>query len=501
MAFLERFEHDVFISYSHVDNLGDDAWVERFHEQLEIALARRIGRMGVAKLWRDQRLEGNQLFDETIRNAIERAAVFIGLTSNGYLESDYCRQELKWFHDKAASEPFGLQIGDRSRVYNVLLTPVPPARWPGEYPKVSGYPFYAGDQDEDLGEPTDPSLDKQRYKDQLTALANSLYKTLLAFKESLEHAEPAASTTAPAPQDGPTVFIGDVADSMTSARRRIIVELQRKGVVVEAAVPPPYSAAEHAKRIEALSGKAVLSVHLLDQFAGREIDGDPGASYPQKQVELMRGQGRPQLIWVPKALDVETVEDEGYRAFLGQLETGDRAGAQYDFIRGVAPTLAPQILERLAELQPKPESSAAASPAILLDTHLKDQLYALEIGKLLLEHNIQPYINPQEDDPNKNLETFEARLGQVSSLMIVFGSVSESWVRHRLGVALQLSVVKNLALKSFCVVLVPPEKQKPQADFSLGPVPVRLIDNSGSTVVNRSLLEPLFRSAFGGGAV
>src|SRR6185503_5682099 len=98
MAFISGFEYDVFVSYSHVDNLGRDAWVSQFHEELDFALAKRIGRHGVARIWRDKRLEGNQLFDQTIKQSIEKSAVFLALTSTGYIESDYCQQELKWFH-------------------------------------------------------------------------------------------------------------------------------------------------------------------------------------------------------------------------------------------------------------------------------------------------------------------------------------------------------------------------------------------------------------------
>jgi hypothetical protein len=500
MSFLPEFENDVFISYSHVDNLGEEVWVERFHQQLEVALARRVGRMGLVTIWRDKRLEGNQLFDNAIRTAIKKTAVFVAITSNGYLASDYCRQELGWFHEKAQAEPFGLQVGDRSRIYNVLLTGVPPKRWPPEYGRISGYRFHDGDADDDPGEPTDPDLDRARYKQQLSALAESMFKMLLAFKERMDADAPAPAEPPAMPGDGPAVFVAEVADSLRAVRKRLVAELTRKGVSVHSGVPPPYDAEGHQQRVSELTAQAALSVHLLDHFPGREIDGDAGRSYPQSQVEIVRGRSRPQLIWVPKALEVSTVEDEEYGKFLAQLEHGERAGASYDFVRGTSPTLVPQVLEKLAQ-QTRAATPAGSGSAILLDTHLKDQIYALELGKLLLEYNIQPYINPQEDDPGKNLDTFEARLAQVSSLVIVYGHVTENWVRQRLGVALQLSVIKKLALKSFCVLLVPPEKQDHAVGFSLGPVPVRLIDNSHSTTVSRSVLEPLLVSASLGGAV
>ena len=71
------FEHDVFVSYSHVDNLpereGEKGWVEAFEQQLTVQLLRRVGK-GV-KLWRDAKLKGGDRFDAVIENAVRNSAV------------------------------------------------------------------------------------------------------------------------------------------------------------------------------------------------------------------------------------------------------------------------------------------------------------------------------------------------------------------------------------------------------------------------------------------
>src|SRR5262245_41801885 len=107
MAYLSSFDYDIFISYAHVDNVvprGARGWVERFQEELEIELSRRMGRVGAAKIWWDKDLDGSQIFNETIRQTITQSALFIALTSSGYLKSDYCMKELDWFCEKAEKE-------------------------------------------------------------------------------------------------------------------------------------------------------------------------------------------------------------------------------------------------------------------------------------------------------------------------------------------------------------------------------------------------------------
>jgi TIR domain len=127
MSWLPGFEFDVFISYARIDNSTVDdepeksGWVTRFHQHLYVALSKKVGDLNTVAIWRDaRRVTGNQLFDKTIQDAVQGSALFIALTSTGYLQSVYCRQELHWFFQKAQQEPFGLAVGDEYRIFNVL---------------------------------------------------------------------------------------------------------------------------------------------------------------------------------------------------------------------------------------------------------------------------------------------------------------------------------------------------------------------------------------------
>ena len=62
------FETDVFISYAHIDNLplkeGEKGWVAKFHRALEVRLSQLLGEK--PRIWRDQKLQGNDFFGEEI---------------------------------------------------------------------------------------------------------------------------------------------------------------------------------------------------------------------------------------------------------------------------------------------------------------------------------------------------------------------------------------------------------------------------------------------------
>jgi hypothetical protein len=378
MAYVPKFEYDIFISYAHVDNLTapteTKGWITTFEEFLAIYLSRRVGKLGTVKIWRDPTLDGSQLFDTTIQNRIKGSAIFLAFTSTGYLTSDYCRQELEWFHENATGN-VGVNVGDRMRVLNILLNNIPHKDWPQYFGKTSGYPFFASENEDDLGYPM--SCLEQDFKTRLHKLVEAIYKTLTAIKEEVAPAAPTQTFTK-------TIYLADTADSLVRYRKRLLNDLGNN-VKIVSNVPPPYDAESHqAKVIEAMK-TADLSVHLLDDLPGREIQGEEGKSYPQKQVELGLEHAKSQFIWVPNTLDLEAVEDAAYKNFINELQSGNRGAANYCFIKGAASSISREVTEML-ERRPAPGQNGHSLPsaAALVETHMKDQLHAYQLGQFLI---------------------------------------------------------------------------------------------------------------------
>lgn len=479
MAYLSGFENDIFISYAHIDNLSvgnEKGWVNQFCEHLEVRLWKRFGKKGAVKIWWDPALDGNQLFDKTIQEAVNKSALFVALTSNGYIESDYCRQEINWFCRKARSEPIGLAAGDRYRLFNLLLNNIPFNEWPEEYDRTSGLPFHDAERDDQFGEPSVPG--DKLFQQQLRDLVDALYKTICSIEEQHQSANiRQTETVSDAPTDSFTVFLADTSDSLRSVRRRVQAELEQQGIRVVANIPPPYEAAEHDECAGNIISRAGLSVHLLDNLSGREIEGSSGKTYPQRQAELALERAKAQLIWAPQSLNVASIEDDIYRGFIDQLENGARTESSYCFIRESSTAITREIIGKIDQINSAPEPELALS-ATLVDTHLKDQLHALELSQLLLQKNVQPYINPEEDNPRKNMKIFEERLKQVSRLIIIYGQVGEEWVLERLGAALQIAIVERCPLKACGIYFAPPRKKSADSKFNLGFIPVHLFDDT-----------------------
>ena len=507
MAFVRAFENDIFISYAHVDNLTVDddekGWIDQLNEHLEVGLNKRFGRIGIIKIWRDPSLDGSQLFDKTIQDKINSSALFLALSSPGYFASDYCRQELQWFCKKAREEGAGLVVGDRYRIFNILLSNIPHEDWPEEYGGTSGFTFHDAERQDEFGQPLDPKSNK--FREQLRHLVDGIYKGLKALSDvntSLDMKRKEIGNgvlESENDEDSFTLFFADVPDTLRQTRNRIINDLKNKhsDIHIISDVPPPYEARKHEEKVVEMQRKSHLSIHLLDNLPGREIEGEAGKCYPHKQAELGLQHASSQYIWVPKKLDIHNIEDDFYRNFIDHLENGTRGAANHQFIRGLcSPSSIMQgILEEVEHLKARPKSNSA-SPAsgVLLDTHRKDELYAVELYQYLLKKKIKSFLNPEEDDPQKNMKLLEERLKQVNTLIIVFGQVAKDWVVGRLMAALNLICAKNYQLETCSIYLAPPEKKTDDKQFSQRFLKLHVLDNSNRNKFDPQTLSPLLES-------
>ncbi|HEX8424456.1 MAG TPA: hypothetical protein VF634_13645, partial [Pyrinomonadaceae bacterium] len=145
--------------------------------------------------------------------------------------------------------------------------------------------------------------------------------------------------------------------------------------------------------------------------------------------------------------------------------------AKYNFIRESPASISREILAKIKQLEEVVCVPEGAPSAALLDTHLKDQLHALDLSRFLLERSVMSYINPEEDNPQKNVKLFQEMLKRVSVLVIIYGQVAGEWVHERLVAALQIAVAENCPLK-LCGIYLPPDGANASSrQFNLGDFP------------------------------
>lgn len=497
MAYIKGYEYDIFISYSHLDNQNffnqGEGWIERFCSELNKLISQRIGTPDAVKIWWDNRkLDGGVVFDQSIANGIDKAAILLCLTSSAYLKSDYCKKELNLFYTKAQQEQTGLKVGDRSRIVNVLLNNIAYTKWPAQFSGTTGFPFNDAKNNDDLGDPLD--VNDQQFKNQLKELRNALIKLIDDFPKE-EVRTTVNEVEKEKEEDKFTIYFGDVADSLRTTRKRTVAELEKKGYKIICDVPPPFEADAHEKEVKEKLAGANLAVHLLDQYTGREIDESEGVWYPQKQAELSLQFASSQLIWVPAEIDMATVEEEGYRTFMQELDSGKQLTKNFEYIRGAKSTLTQEISDLAEKLKIQVKQQPVNDKvAVLLDAYSEDQQYAWQLGTSLLENQIQPFVTPQEDDPRDNSNMLGDRISQVNKLIFFYGKVDWTWVQRRINAALKLIINNQYPADEFFIFMMPPHKNPTDISFGQRFLKVNVIDNSDTQQLDKGVLQQFFKS-------
>lgn len=138
---------DIVISFAHLDNLpmsnGHAGWVDRFHALLQQFVSHRLGR--TVEIWRDPKLQGNDVFFDEIADVWANAKLFIAIVSPRFVESEWCIREVRSFVE-AARKSGGVQTGDMSRMVKVLTMPSAQGDLPPELRDTTGYEFFRPDE-------------------------------------------------------------------------------------------------------------------------------------------------------------------------------------------------------------------------------------------------------------------------------------------------------------------------------------------------------------------
>lgn len=480
MAQSSGYDYDIFISYAHNDNYGfgeRPGWVDVFEDWLFNWLNKRRGLTDL-KIWRDkERMHGNTVFDDAIQNALDSSAVFLALTSHNYLKSDYCRKELRRFHEYHDQQRGGLRVSDSSRLFNILLHNIPYQKWPAEYQGTSGFPMNDAESDETPGDFT--STNDIAFEKQMRPIVDAI-ETLI---QKMNPASPVQMENT-SQTDDISIFIADVPDALQDFKERIIAEAQLQKVAVVNDIPPPMDSAGHADALSQSLTRARFSIHLLNQWPGKKIVDRKETTYPREQHEIAFEKSIRQLVWVPSDLDIAAVENDDQRQFLQNCETRPRTLDQYEFVKCLQSDFVSLVRERIDQCRQQSDDPVRHL-SYLIDTHQKDQRYAFKLADLLMEKGAEIDFNHESSDPTVSLVKFEQSVKNVKNLILVCGKVGPAWLIGRIKKAFkiiseQFEFENQSSLEHIWLFLAPRSAGRPDLPAFPPLIHIDILDNSQS---------------------
>jgi hypothetical protein len=424
-------DQHVFISYAHIDNLPLSAqqqgWVTRFHGTLEALLSLRIGRP--AKIWRDDKLQGNDVFAREIVEQFGHTALLVSVLTPRYLESEWCTRELREFC-ALAERSGGLTLDNRSRVFKVLRLPLDPqAALPDTVRGLLGYEFFVIEDGAPIElDPLYGDSFAQAYNRKVSKLAWDAAQLL----KQLEHPAPAA-----APAGAATVYLAETSRDRHEAREQLEAELRMHGhLVLPDRELPLDDAAECARMIGGWLERARLAIHLIGTTAGAVPDGAGAEPIVVLQnrlaAERSRQSGLARMIWLPEGTRAEA---PALQTFLDALHADPQAQRGADLLTGSLEAFTGAVhatLERLAKATPGPADTAEASArprSVYLICVEPDRKATVPLRRYLREHGVEAELPAFEGDAAAVREANRRLLESCDAVVVFYGAGDEAWKR------------------------------------------------------------------------
>jgi hypothetical protein len=429
MSYVPDFENDIFISYTHKDNLplteGQKGWIDVFHHHLKVRLAQLLG--ADPEIWRDPKLQGNDFLTDAIITKLPKVAVLLTVLSPGYIQSEWCLRELHKFYE-ASQETGGVRVDNRSRIFKVVKTHLKREEFPGELQDMNGYEFYR--EEPKTGRKREFYLETGQeidmlYLGKLDDLAHDISELL----KGIRNLRGGFSTSAPGRPDI-TVYLAETTSDLSDDRDRIRRELQQRGYGILPDRPLPLNAEKLNAMVKDFLNRSNLSVHPVGAYYGVVPEGET-RSLVCIQNELAAGRsGDPsfsRLIFMPVGLTAKEGRQEEYVRHI-QYDADALRGAE--LLQTTIEDLKTIILDKvMGRLKPQEKPLCEEGPPrIYLICDQRDFDATESLYDYLFDQGFDVSMPSFEGDEAEVRQAHQNNLLLCDAVIVYYGSASDSWV-------------------------------------------------------------------------
>lgn len=434
-----KFEKDIFISYAHIDDEsmieGDKGWITEFHRSLEIRLAQLLGYKPL--IWRDQKLQGNDVFGDEIVDQFANVALFISILSPRYVKSEWCTKEVFEFQ-KASEKNIGLRYKNKSRIFKLIKTPVSFEDHPEPMKDLLGYEFYKIDSGtgraKEFGRMFGQESERE-YWIKLDDVAHDIVDLLRSIQAS-----EASSTEQKKKKGGNdiSVYLAETSYDLKELREDIKRDLLEHDFRIYPDQQLSLIAPELNDQVNNMLDDSKLSIHLIGNNYGIVPEGtDKSKIVLQNELAAQKSQkeGLKRLIWFPQNIATEDARQE---SFIASLKTNSELQKGAEIFETPLEDLKFAIHDLLKEKE-KPilemDSSGADEfdkiPEIYLICDQKDLEYIAEVEDYLFDQGFNVTLPVFEGDESEVRLDHQENLLNTDAVIIFYGSGNELWMRSK----------------------------------------------------------------------
>jgi len=452
------YQDDVFISYAHLDDVplteDRDGWVSELHRALKVRVAQLLGEQ--AEIWRDPKLNGNDVFSDVIMARLKRAALLVSVLTPRYVQSEWCMREVMEFCAMTAGEG-GLAVGDKARVFKVIKTPVELDHHPEPIRPLLGYAFYKTDPESGRIRELDRVFGPEAQREfwiKLDDLAQDVVTLLKMLSEDTPEPQPTKAR----------VYLAQTTADARSWYDQIRRDLQGHGYQVLPDKELPCEQQELESVVRACLARSRLSVHIIGADFGMVPEGGRKsiiAAQNDLATELNHRADFARLVWIPEGL---SPRDERQAAYWEELRADPRIQQGADLLECPLEDLNTQIhaLLEAPELAESPFVAAACDGALVyLICDAGDFTAASAVADALFESGCSVVMPCFDGSEATVRQDHEEKLRGAQGVIIYHASGNELWL-HRKVRELRRSagLGRSEPLLATAVLIAPPASER-----------------------------------------
>jgi serine/threonine protein kinase len=431
-------QSDVVITYANLDDQplisGRPGWISQLHQNLQVRVAQLSGKQ-VAVVKHSDHSASAETEAEVLKQ-IPNAKTVVSVLSPPFAHSDGCHRIVASFW-KSATDSGQFEVENRSRLLNVIKTPVDAAELPPDlrvlYTGLVPYEFFE----------RDPLSGRLREFDEAFGTAalqrfhERVYDVAYDISQVLKYLGDAAHTGARRTAHPKTIFLAATTSDLEPQRDQLRRELIELGHNVIPKQPLPLVASELVAVVQSCLEKADIAIHFIGEHFGlvpEATDLSMVALQNQVAARFCDNVSLKRLIWIPKGLQPR---DERQTSFVRQLQTDPRTVTGAELIADTLENLKVLLRTRWEREQAerdkppaKPASGGALRVYLICDQQDEAALEPLE--DFFYEQGIEVSLPGFEAEESEVQQIHIQNLRDCDAALVYYGAAGMHWVDFKI---------------------------------------------------------------------
>jgi serine/threonine protein kinase len=429
---------DIVITYANLDDhpviAGREGWVSQLHDNLKVRVAQLSGKQVAVVKQPDASHSAD--VEASVLQYVPQAKTVVSVLSPPFARSSGCHRIVDAFW-KSVQDSGQLEGGNRSRLLNVVKTPVDADEIPPElrslYTGLVPYEFFERDAasgrlrefDEAFGEAA-----IQRFHERVYDVAYDISQVL----KYLGHGPATATKRTANPK---TIFLAATTSDLEQQRDQLRRELVELGHTVLPKQPLPLIASEIIAVVRSCLEQADIAIHFVGEHYGMVPEAtDLSIVALQNQVAAHHcgNSSLRRLIWIPKGL---RPKDERQATFLRQLETEPRSVTGAELIADTLENLKVLLRSRWEREQAEKDKPPAASagsgaPRVYLVCDQQDEQAVEPLEDFFYAQGIEVSLPGFEASESEVQQIHIQNLRDCDAVLIYYGAAGMHWVDFKI---------------------------------------------------------------------